>query len=1091
MGCAMNDDASLRVLVIEDDEGTRANLADILRLDGHQPAIAATATEAMNLEDGHTYAAAILDWTLPDGTAETLLPHLRRVAPQAAIIIITGTIGLTGTLTAIRHEVVDYILKPLDVDGLRASLKSIAVRRRLLAEKAQSEAAFRTLVEAAPSAIVIFRPDRTIVYFNPYATQVIGYTNEEAAGLDFSPLLIRDAVAQDRIDAEIAAVLAGGKTRGFEQPVWCKDGSRRWFAWNAQRLDDYAGQLAVLAVGLDISERRLTEQRLRAEHATARVLAAAASADAAVPQLLQAIGDSLGWDRGAWWQFDPASESLRCHETWYRPAAGAEAFDTLSRRLTFPPAVGLPSVVWATGSPAWLDDLGVEVTRAPALAVAGLRSGFGFPVLANGTPVATLVFFSRNPQLPDPELLASMASLGRQIGQFLARKLAEERAVEAERLAGVEQAMEGLIHEGRNALQRGQACLDMLAMEVEGQPETVQLIARLQDAQHHLHQLYEQVRDYAAPLQLDPQWHDLSHLLTESWDTIRKSRPERRAALSNRGEGVDARIFVDAASMRRVFQILLDNAIEAAADAVEIEAEWSTVVLDGMPALRVVLRDNGPGFSAEARRQAFKAFNTTKIHGIGLGLATAKRIVEAHGGTIVVAGEPETGAEVILSLPKDDDLERPQAILGDSKNQAKRKRTEAALREATDRLNLVLEGTGAVTWGWDVPANQLDAWTPAYRDMYGFTPDDPATMDTWLARIHPEDRERLRLRTEAILEPAGDDVWHEQFRILHPERGVRWLSGLGRCIRDEAGHVLRLAGVNFDITAQKEAESALSQSREHLAFVSEAKRVGDERLRLALDAARLGTWDWNLATDLINWNPRQFELFGIRPEDFRGTGAQALATIHPDDRPHVAAAILRAREEFESYEATFRVVHADGSVHWLFGLGRTLRDAMGRATRMIGVNVDVTEQKMAEDVLKDFNAQLEAELAQRTKESVERGSRLQAILDNAFTAIITIDPQGTIESVNKATQRVFGYTAEEMLGQNIKMLMPWPYREQHDGYLRRYMETGEAHIIGTSCEVQAVHKDGSLVDMALSVSYVDQLGLFLGTLLDISRLKEL
>lgn len=266
----MDKDDSLRILVIEDDEDTQANLHDILKMDGHQSEMVATAAEALDRSDWPMYSAIILDWTLPDGTAETLLPQLRRVSPDAAVVVVTGTIGLGGTLVAIRHEVADYIIKPLDPDALRAALRRIAERRWLVAEKARSEAAFRALVEAAPCAILIFRPDRTIVYFSPRATHLIGYTADEVLGKDYFPLLIRDGVAQQRIDREVRRVLAGTSTRGFENPVWCKDGYRRWFVWDAERLADYEGGVAVLAVGLNISARRVAEQRLRAEHATTR-----------------------------------------------------------------------------------------------------------------------------------------------------------------------------------------------------------------------------------------------------------------------------------------------------------------------------------------------------------------------------------------------------------------------------------------------------------------------------------------------------------------------------------------------------------------------------------------------------------------------------------------------------------------------------------------------------------------------------------------------------------------------------------------------------------------------------------------------------
>ena len=87
---------------------------------------------------------------------------------------------------------------------------------------------------------------------------------------------------------------------------------------------------------------------------------------------------------------------------------------------------------------------------------------------------------------------------------------------------------------------------------------------------------------------------------------------------------------------------------------------------------------------------------------------------------------------------------------------------------------------------------------------------------------------------------------------------------------------------------------------------------------------------------------------------------------------------------------------------------------------------------------------------------IEKQARLEAILENAVDAIITIDERGTVEVVNPATEKVFGYSTEEMIGQNVKMLMPSPYRENHDQYLHNYQSTGEKQIIGIGREGFAI-----------------------------------
>jgi len=123
-------------------------------------------------------------------------------------------------------------------------------------------------------------------------------------------------------------------------------------------------------------------------------------------------------------------------------------------------------------------------------------------------------------------------------------------------------------------------------------------------------------------------------------------------------------------------------------------------------------------------------------------------------------------------------------------------------------------------------------------------------------------------------------------------------------------------------------------------------------------------------------------------------------------------------------------------------------------------------------------------------EAVLRDSeaRTRAILQTAVDAIITIDTGGLIESFNPAAERLFGYTADEVLGQNISMLMPSPYREEHDGYLARYLQTGDPHIIGIGREVCARRRDGTTFPVSLAVSEVHLAGrrIFTGIVHDLT-----
>jgi len=122
----------------------------------------------------------------------------------------------------------------------------------------------------------------------------------------------------------------------------------------------------------------------------------------------------------------------------------------------------------------------------------------------------------------------------------------------------------------------------------------------------------------------------------------------------------------------------------------------------------------------------------------------------------------------------------------------------------------------------------------------------------------------------------------------------------------------------------------------------------------------------------------------------------------------------------------------------------------------------------------------------------DTAERLRAILQTAVEAIITIDEHGTVESMNPAAEKLFGFNAEEMVGKNVSLLMPSPYREEHDGYMANYVRTGRAKIIGIGREVVGQRKDGTVFPMDLAVSEVnlEERRLFTGFVRDISERKK-
>ena len=168
---------------------------------------------------------------------------------------------------------------------------------------------------------------------------------------------------------------------------------------------------------------------LHTEHAVARVLAAAPGEAEAYPELLAAMGEALAWDFGAVW-VPVVDDALRCVATWPQ---GAQ-FAAESQALTLAAGQGLPGRVWAAGAPAWLTDVPPDTTlpRAEAAARAGLLTAFGFPVRGAAGILGVIEFFTSTRRAADEALLATMGSLGLQIGQFVERCRAQEAVREAD-----------------------------------------------------------------------------------------------------------------------------------------------------------------------------------------------------------------------------------------------------------------------------------------------------------------------------------------------------------------------------------------------------------------------------------------------------------------------------------------------------------------------------------------------------------------------------------------------------------------------------------------------------------------------------------
>ena len=253
-------------------------------------------------------------------------------------------------------------------------------------------------------------------------------------------------------------------------------------------------------------------------------------------------------------------------------------------------------------------------------------------------------------------------------------------------------------------------------------------------------------------------------------------------------------------------------------------------------------------------------------------------------------------------------------------------------------------------------------------------------------------------------------------------------------------------------------------------------RHSRDRLAQAQEMANLGSWEYNVSSGRMRWSEQMYRLCGEDPSTGEPTYEKVVRLFPPETRQRIADAF---EEEGAVDDTTFsgehRVQRADGKEQWVFARGELVQGPDGTPRRFLGTALDVTPLKQTKQALRESEA------------------KAQAIVETTVDGIITIDEYGHIESFNEAAEEIFGYDKEEVLGRNISVLMPEPYREEHDDYIKRYRETGERHIIGIGREVRGKRKDGSTFPMDLAVSEVS-LGdrrIFTGIVRDITERRRL
>ncbi|MEI7434730.1 MAG: PAS domain S-box protein, partial [Methanomicrobiales archaeon] len=314
-----------------------------------------------------------------------------------------------------------------------------------------------------------------------------------------------------------------------------------------------------------------------------------------------------------------------------------------------------------------------------------------------------------------------------------------------------------------------------------------------------------------------------------------------------------------------------------------------------------------------------------------------------------------------------------------------RKLAEEALHETDARLRFALRSANSGTWDRDFPTGKL-VWSPEFFELLGLPPDVPPSFETWLSALHPDDRKpSMEKIDQSVIDHK--DLWNE-YRVLLPEGGLRWIGAAGSTSYNDQGEPLRMSGICIDISERKHAEEALRES--------------EARYRLLADNATDVIWTLNLNGAFTYVSPSIFQLRGYTQEEVmhqslpevlsegsvavvEETMRQTLEQVKPGIIP--APTVIEVEQPCK-----------DGSSVWTEVVSRLLVDATGNPAGFIGISRNITERRRVAELLR------------------ESEERFRAILDATPFPIALVDVQdNNIQFWSRSALTLFGHTAATTL----------------------------------------------------------------------------
>lgn len=317
-----------------------------------------------------------------------------------------------------------------------------------------------------------------------------------------------------------------------------------------------------------------------------------------------------------------------------------------------------------------------------------------------------------------------------------------------------------------------------------------------------------------------------------------------------------------------------------------------------------------------------------------------------------------------------------------------RREAESALRRSEARLQLAMRIGSFGTWDQSFTDDRM-IWSEKMFEIFGIpvTHDRLMSLERFEGAVHPDDAKEVFEASRIARETR--QIFSAEYRIIRPDRDEpSWVQAVAQFFYDASGKAVRCVGIAQDITERKRTEEII--------------RSSEERLRLAQEAGKVGIWDWDAATGATYWSDQMWEFYGEEPRPGGVTNDYWVEHLHPDDRDRVASTVGGILGSDDSiYNDEFRIVRSDGECRWIAVTATVERDAGGTATRMYGVNLDITERKA---------------VAEKIRASEEQ---LRLITDSIPALVSYIDRDERYRFVNRQYTEWFGLSHDEIIGKSM------------------------------------------------------------------------